>query len=319
MSSPLETGAGRSIRVGLVVPHMEGEFGGETPRWPRTMDLVQRAEALGFDSLWIPDHLLIRYPDEEPQGSWECWTLAAAVAASTSKIRIGTFVTSTSYRNPGLIAKMADTLDEISNGRFILGVGAGHHQAEYEAFGFPYEYRIDRFEESLTIIHDLLRHGTASHHGRFYTLRGGELRPRGPRATAIPILIGLLGSSRRMLRLTAAMADIVNVWVNATGNSLDGVVRCQEAIDNACREIGRDPLTLVRTTGVLIDVPGRKGTPGENLRPKPLGGSPSEIAEELAAYGRIGISEVQVYLDPCNPAGLERLATTLELLKTANS
>jgi alkanesulfonate monooxygenase SsuD/methylene tetrahydromethanopterin reductase-like flavin-dependent oxidoreductase (luciferase family) len=210
---------------------------------------------------------------------------------------------------------MADTLDEISGGRFTLGIGAGHHQPEYDAFGFPYDHRMGRFEESITIIHELVRGGRANYTGKFYWVRDCELRPRGPLAGDIPILVGALSTSRRLLRLTAQFADIVDIWVSATENQLEGVMRAQEVIDDACRSVGRDPSTLVRTAGVLVDMPGRNGTPGVNLRPTPLTGSPPQLANALAEYARVGISEVHIYLDPCDISGVEDFSRVLDSLE----
>ena len=145
---------------------------------------------VGFDSVWLPDHLLFRFPGVRPQGVWDVWSLLSALAATTKRVEIGPLVACTSFRNPALIAKMADTIDEISGGRLILGLGAGWHKPEYDAFGFPFDHRVSRFEEAMQIIHGLLRDGHVDFEGKFYSARDCELRPRGPRPQGPPILWG---------------------------------------------------------------------------------------------------------------------------------
>jgi alkanesulfonate monooxygenase SsuD/methylene tetrahydromethanopterin reductase-like flavin-dependent oxidoreductase (luciferase family) len=158
---------------------------GATPSWADILAVAQRAEALGFASLWLPDHLLLRQgamseEGNSVMGAWECWSLLAALAAATKRVELGTIVLSTSFRNPALLAKMADTVDEISGGRLILGLGAGWHEPEYRAFGYPYDHRASRFEEALTITATLLREGRIDFVGRYYEARECELRPRVP-------------------------------------------------------------------------------------------------------------------------------------------
>ena len=170
--------------------------------------MARRAEEVGFDSFWLPDHLLFRFPQVHQQGAWDAWSLLAALAATTRTLEIGPLVACSSFRNPALIAKMADTIDEISGGRLILGLGAGWHEPEYAAFGFPYDHRVSRFEEALQIITALLRTGQVDFQGDYYSARDCELRPRGPRPEGPPILVG--GSGQRMLRLAARYADAWN-------------------------------------------------------------------------------------------------------------
>ena len=194
----------RPFKLGLFVPTFEQPWSGRGPRWADIAALARRAEEIGFDSFWLPDHLLFRFAHVHEQGAWDVWSLLAAVAASTKSIEIGPLVACSSFRNPALIAKMAVTIDEISDGRVILGLGAGWHEPEYRAFGFPYDHRVGRFEEALQIITALLRTGHVDFKGVYYSARDCELRPRGPRPGGPPVLIG--GSGDRMLRLTARYA-----------------------------------------------------------------------------------------------------------------
>ena len=198
----------RPFKIGLFVPHFEQPWNGTSLPWTDIAAMAQRAEEIGFDSFWLPDHLLFRFPQVHQQGAWDAWSLLAALAATTQTIEIGPLVACTSFRNPALIAKMADTIDEISGGRLILGLGAGWHEPEYAAFGFPYDHRVSRFAEALQIITALLRTGHVDFEGDYYTARDCELRPRGPRLEGPPLLIG--GSGERMLRLTARYGDAWN-------------------------------------------------------------------------------------------------------------
>ena len=220
--------------------------------------MAQRAEALGYDSLWFADHLLMKMPEVEPQGAWEAWSVLAALGAVTERIELAPFVTCTGYRNPSLIAKIAETVDEISSGRLILGIGAGWAEPEYRAFGFPFDHRVSRFEEGLRIVHGLLRHGRVDFVGRFHEARQCELQPRGPRPGGPPILIGSIGA--RMLDLLARYGDLWNAYFSHTKNRPDGVPPLRERVDAACRAAGRDPATVGRTAA---EVPLLVGTLGK--------------------------------------------------------
>jgi alkanesulfonate monooxygenase SsuD/methylene tetrahydromethanopterin reductase-like flavin-dependent oxidoreductase (luciferase family) len=297
----------RPLAVGLILPMTEREMAGQTAHWTDLLAMARRAEELGFDSVWIEDHLLFRFAGQEAQAPWECWSMLAALAASTSRVALGPLVTCTGFRNPALLAKMAGTVDEISGGRLILGLGAGWHEPEYSAFGYPFDHRVSRFEEALTIIAGLLRDGHVDVEGTYYQARDCELRPRGPRPGGPPIMIGTTGP--RMLRLTATQADLWNGWARRHPAEI-AVDRAQ--VDAACAAVGRDPASLGRTVSVLVDLPGRAGRPSE---PRPtLSGAPVELAATLRALAHEGISHVQLWLDPSTLAGLEAFAPVLALL-----
>src|SRR5262249_54540386 len=263
-------------------------------------------EALGFDSVWIEDHLLFRQDGRASQGVWEGWAVIAAIAAMTTRVEIGSLVSCMSFRNPAYFAKLADTIEEISGGRLILGVGAGWPEPEYRAFGFPFDHRVSRFEEGLRIVHGLLRHGAVDFVGRFHEARECELRPRGPRPGGPPILIGSIGA--RMLTLLARYADLWNAYFTHTKNQPAGRVPPRDPIDAACREAGRDPATLGRTAAVFVDMaPGRRASPPlpAHWSFAPLAGSPERLADELRAYAREGIGHVQLWLEPNTLESLE--------------
>lgn len=301
----------RPLKVGIMLPESEREMAGATARWSDLLAMTKKAEELGFDSVWFADHLLVQVEGYAIQGAWECWSILAALAASTERIELGPFVSCTGYRNPALTAKMAETVDEISGGRLILGIGAGWVQREYEAFGFPFDHRASRFEEALAIITGLIRTGSVDFKGEYHRAENCELRPRGPRPNGIPIMVGTFGGER-MMRLTARHADHWNVWANWSGNRAAGIPALRERMDAICAQVGRDPATLERSAAVMIDFPGAYGRPGQVV--PSLSGTPEELAEEFRAYARAGISHIQLYPDPCTVEGIEAIAPALDLL-----
>jgi alkanesulfonate monooxygenase SsuD/methylene tetrahydromethanopterin reductase-like flavin-dependent oxidoreductase (luciferase family) len=300
----------RPLKVGLLLPETEGQFNGATAGWADLLAMTRAAEDAGFDSIWVTDHLIQRDETSE-RGMWECWSLISAIAASTTRVEIGTLVLSTSFRNPALLAKMADTVDEISAGRLILGIGAGWHEPEYSAFGYPFDHRVDRFEEAATVVAGLLRDGRIDFSGAHYQVRDCVLRPRGPRPNGPPIMIGTSGSGPRMLRLAARFADQWNVWFKTFNNRLEDLAGMREVVDAACRDVGRDPATLARTAALKIEVGPHAPSP---MSTDPITGSPAEIADTLRRYAAIGISHVQVWIEPTNLDGIAAFAPVLSLL-----
>jgi alkanesulfonate monooxygenase SsuD/methylene tetrahydromethanopterin reductase-like flavin-dependent oxidoreductase (luciferase family) len=302
----------RPLKIGINLPTVEGSMAGKTASWADLLVFAQRAEALGFDSLWVADHLLIRW-QEQTRGIWECWSLLAALAAVTSRVELGPLVTSTAFRSPALLAKMADTVDEISGGRLIVGLGAGWNGPEDSAFGAPGDHRVDRFEEALQIIVPLLRTGHVDFAGKYYQARNCELRPRGPRPSGPPIMIGAKGP--RMLRLAATYADL---W-NAEGplRRPEEIIPLRASGDAACAELGRDPTTLGRSASVVVNLPMAQAqswqrSPAQGEQQEPT--SPEEVAETLRGYAREGLSHIQLWLTPTTIDSLEWFKAVLDLL-----
>jgi alkanesulfonate monooxygenase SsuD/methylene tetrahydromethanopterin reductase-like flavin-dependent oxidoreductase (luciferase family) len=299
------------MKIGLILPETERQMDGGSARWRDLEEMARLGEAIGADSLWITDHLIHRVPGEEPRGMWECWSLIAALAAVTEQPEIGTLVLCSSFRNPALLAKMADTVEEISDGRLILGIGAGWNEAEYRAFGYPFDHRIERLEEALIILSGLLRDGHVDFEGTYYQARDCELRPRGPRPNGPPIMVGASQAGPRMLALAARYGDSWNTWFSSTGNTLAGLLPLLERVDAACATAGRDPATLPRSAAVIVEV--GPHAPFAMTGP-PLTGSPAEIAAGLRAYADAGLSHTQIWLEPNTPAGIEAFAPVLEAL-----
>jgi len=235
----------RPVSLGLNLPYVEGSMDGATPRWADIRAMASEAEAIGFDAVWVSDHVGFGDPDGSWSGAWESWTLLSALAAATTHVRLGTYVTAVPYRNPALLAKMAETLDEVSGGRVILALGAGWNEAEFIAYGFPFERRFDRFEDGLRIITSMLRTGRADHEGRQESARGALVRPRGPRPGGLPVMVGASGP--RMLRLTAELAD---EW-NAGMRTPAGLVPMLASLEEALSVAGRDPATIRRSAEAM--------------------------------------------------------------------
>jgi probable F420-dependent oxidoreductase len=266
------------------------------------------AENVGLDSFWLADHFIFRSPGSDETGQWEALTYLSALAAVTSRITLGPMVVATSFRSPALLAKMADALDEISGGRFVLGLGSGWHEPEYKAFGFPFDHLASRFDEALQIISPLLRDGHVDFAGEYYSAENSVLRPRGPSPKGPRILIGAKGP--RMLKLVARYADAWN-----TAWHMDPAVAAQrwENLQAACAEIGRDPSTIEFTVGVPIRVllDGETAPEGEQT----ISGPPEKIAEALQGFAAVGAQHVILAPEPNGPGSIERIGQVLEANK----
>ncbi len=300
----------RPLKVGLQLPEVE-----RVAPWRDLATMARVAEEVGFDSLWVGDHLLYHYPDEEPKGPWEAWSILAGLAAITERVELGPLVACTAFHNPAMLAKKADTIEEMSGGRLILGLGAGWNEPEFRAFGYPYDHRVDRFEEALTIIRGLLRDGHVDFAGTYYQVRDCELLPRGPRPGGPPLMIGSEGP--RMLRLALPHMASWNAWYAWFGNRPDGLAPLREKVDAACADVGVDPASIERTCAAFVALKGALGRPSGNTANRgvsPLAGTSEELAAYLRAYAAAGISHLQLVLDPNTVESIEAFAPVLELL-----
>ena len=297
----------RPLRVGVQLPEVE-----RVVRWPEYLAMARAAEDVGFDTIWLGDHLLYRYPDGSERGPWEVWTTLAAIAASTSRVRIGPLVAATAFHAPPMLAKLAATVDEISGGRLILGLGAGWNQAEFAAFGFPFDHRISRFEEAFTIIRTLLREGRIDFDGEYFQARDCALLPPPARPGGPPLMVGSIGP--RMLEITLPHVEQWNVWYRQSNNSPEGLEPILRDVDETCRRVGRDPATLEKTSAVLVRLPsgsGRvMGDPELGAAP-PLEGDSATIARRLRDYADLGLAEVQLVVDPITVESIQALAPVL--------
>jgi alkanesulfonate monooxygenase SsuD/methylene tetrahydromethanopterin reductase-like flavin-dependent oxidoreductase (luciferase family) len=300
----------RPLRVGVQLP--EAEY---VARWAELRAMAETAEDIGLDSIWVGDHLLYKWPDAPSRGPWEAWTTLAALAAVTERVELGPLVAATSFHNPAMLAKKAATIDEISGGRLILGLGAGWNETEYEAYGFPYDHRVSRFEEAFTVIRTLLREGRCDFDGHYYPVRDCELLPPGPRADGPPLMVGSEGT--RMLSITLPHVEAWNAWFSWFDNNVERYSAVRQRIDAACRVAGRDPAAVERTVALYIAFPDAVGrSMGDRTAPdvQPLSHDPGELAATLRAFAAEGVSHVQLVLDPITAGSIAALAPMLALL-----
>jgi len=299
------------VKIGLFVFLADDRFTHEKRSYAEIRGVAQEAEADGFDSIWLADHLMYRRPDEPTRGIWECWTMLSALAEATQRVEIGTLVLCNSLRNPAILAKMATALDEVSGGRLVLGLGAGWNEPEYRAFGLPFDHRVDRFEEALQIIRPLLRDGRVDFEGRYYQARDCEDLPRGPRASGPPLMVG--GEGPRMLKLTARYGDL---WNTGYMGDPETMAEPFARIHAACREVGRDPATLAVTALIGLWFPELKPQkPGflENA----LVGTPEQIAEAIRGYAELGVQHIMFQLEPYSAETRGLLAEALRLYRAS--
>ena len=275
------------------------------PSWTDVAAFADHAEAIGLDSVWACDHFLSEPPGRPPEGIHEGWTILSALAASTSRVEVGALVMCVSFRNPALLAKMAVTADAVSGGRLVLGLGAGWYDREYEAFGYPTDHRVGRFEEALRIIAALVRGQSATLEGRYHQVRDAVLLP--PPDRALPILVAAKGL--RMLRLTARYADAWNTaWF---GSPDDGLRRRIADLDVAVEAEGRDPSTLRRTVG--MDVADPQALAANTADGTVFTGSVDELARAIDAYEALGFDDLIVGLEPRTERSLNRLHEAVAL------
>jgi alkanesulfonate monooxygenase SsuD/methylene tetrahydromethanopterin reductase-like flavin-dependent oxidoreductase (luciferase family) len=273
--------------------------------------MARAAEEAGFDSIWLGDHLLYDLPDG-PRGPWEVWTALAGLASVTERVELGPFVASTSFHAPAMLAKLAATVDAISGGRLILGLGAGWNQREYSAYGFPFDKRVARFEEAFTIIRELVRTGRCDFRGAYYEVADCVLDPRPARPGGPPLMLGSV--SPRMMRIALPHVDAWNVWWSDYRNDVDGFAAVRARVENALVEVGRAPGEVEATAAVFVHLPGGVGRlAGETnddatIRPVPVSG----LTEHLRAMAQAGAAHLQLVLDPIT---VESIHTVGEIVR----
>lgn len=300
----------RPLKIGVQLPEVEYQC-----TWPQYAEMARIGEDIGLDSLWLGDHLMYRYADpaQAPRGPFESWTTLSALAAITDRVMLGHLVASALFHTPPMIAKMATTVDQISNGRFVLGLGAGWHEPEYRGFGIPFDHRFSRFAEAYQVIRDLLTTGESSLDGEYYTIEDALLFPKPVRPEGLPIMIGSYG--QKMLELTMPTADWWNAWSQDYEGTFEGLEALLARVDSICGQVGRDPATLVKTVAPLVAMPGARGRLSEYGAPPALDGTdPQALANDLHRFAEMGIAHVQLVLDPINATTVAALHDVLDML-----
>jgi probable F420-dependent oxidoreductase len=300
------------LRFGLALPQYDYSLGNATIiGWQDVREWATKAEALGFDSVWMSDHLffdLSKYGGSaEPQGTMEAFTSLAAIAASTQHVRLGCLVVCNDLRSPMVVAKMATTIDLISGGRFELGLGAGWYEREYAAAGITFDpagQRVGRLEESVQIVKRSITGSDVSFEGKHYSMRGAWNTPKPARPT--PVWVG--GKGDRVVRVAARHADGYNCVWGWTPESYAGRMR---VLDEEIERAGRSPGDVRRSVGLYTLIGKNKrdveqtwgrylssspeGTAGHELdrwRVDKLAGVPDEICERIDRFADLGVEEV---------------------------
>jgi alkanesulfonate monooxygenase SsuD/methylene tetrahydromethanopterin reductase-like flavin-dependent oxidoreductase (luciferase family) len=292
----------RPLRIGVQLPEVEREV-----RWPEYAAMARAAEEVGFDSIWVGDHMLYRGDERPERGPWDAWALLAGLAAMTTRVQLGPLVACTGFHPPGVMARMAAAVDEISGGRFVLGLGCGWNEPEFRAFGIPYDRRVARFEEAFTIIRMLVAGERATLAGRWWQASDAVLLP--PPARRVPLVIGSNGP--RMLGIALPHVDGWNTWWDGYGNTVDGFAKLNATIDDAARSAGCGPAEIDRSVCVLVEVGAGAGErrPADDLRPVPS--DPEALAPHLHGLAAAGADEAILVLDPITEASVRALAPAL--------
>jgi len=297
----------RPLRVGIQLPEVERDV-----RWPEYVAIARAAEDTGFDSIWMGDHLLYRNDGRPERGPWDAWTILAGLAAVTERVRLGPLVACLGFHPPGVLARMAATVDEIGRGRLVLGVGAGWNETEFRAFGLPFDHRVDRFEEAFTIVRGLLSGERVTLHGTYVRAEDAVLLPAPARRPTL--MVGSTGA--RVLAITLPYVDAWNTWYDLYGNSVDGFERENAKVTAAAERAGRDPTEIERSACVLVVL-----DPGADERriPEdltPVDGNPRVVAAHLGELAAAGAGEAILVANPITETSVRTLGAALVLLDT---
>jgi alkanesulfonate monooxygenase SsuD/methylene tetrahydromethanopterin reductase-like flavin-dependent oxidoreductase (luciferase family) len=295
----------RPLRVGVQLPEIEREV-----RWPEYVSMAKAAEEVGFDSIWLGDHLFYRDPNGGESGPWDAFTMLSALAIATERVTLGPLVACLAFHPPGMIARMSAAIDEISGGRFVLGVGSGWNEPEFRAFGLPFDHRASRFLESFEIIRRLLAGERVTSAGRFWQVEDAVLLP--PPARVTPIMLGTSGP--RQLAATLPYADSWNTWWDAYGNTAGGFAVRNAEISAIAESAGRDPGEVERSACVLVAFdPSARERPRDDNAP-PLTGSPDHMARALRDLAEAGAHEAILVLDPISETTVRQSGEVLAAL-----
>ena len=286
------------MRLGVQLPEVEREV-----RWPEVAAIARAAEESGFDSIWVGDHLLYRGGGKPERGPHDAWTQLAALAVLTTRVRLGPLVAATAFHSPGVIARMAASIDEASGGRFTLGLGAGWNETEFRAFGFPFDHTVSRFEESFEIVRGLLAGEHVTFNGEFHSVEDAVLLP--PARRTVPIMLGSNGA--RMLGIALPHVAAWNTWFTSYGNTVEGFANLRGDIDAACVRAGRDPADLTHSACVLVRICDGAGGRPNDIPPVAL----KDLAAHLALLAEAGADEAILVLDPIDERSTRQVANAI--------
>lgn len=286
------------MKVGVQLPEVE-----RVVRRDELAAMARAAEECGLDSIWVGDHLLYRGDGRQERGPWDCWTTLAWLAGVTDRVELGPLVACTAFHPPGILARQAAAVHELSGGRLVAAFGSGWNEEEFRAFGFPLDHRVSRFEEAFTIIRRLLAGERVNFEGRFHSVADAVLLP--PFPTAPKLMVG--ANAPRMLSITLPHVDAWNTWFTPYGNTVEGFALHNAAISEAAEQAGRDPAEIERSACVLVEVDG-----GSGERPRDVPAvSADELKDHLRGLSEVGADEAILVVDPITENAIRALAPTM--------
>jgi probable F420-dependent oxidoreductase len=289
-------------RVAVQLPEVE-----RVVHWPEYHAMAAAAEECGFDGIYVGDHLLYRGDGRAERGPWSSWELLAALAAVTERVDLGPLVACAGFHPPAVLAKMAATVTDVSEGRFVLALGAGWNEAEFRAFGIPFDRRVARFEEAFAIIRGLLAGDRVTLDGEFHSVDDAVLLP--PARHRTRLMIGSNGP--RMLGIALPHVDAWNTWYEDYGNTAEGFAALNDRISAAARDAGRAPEEITRSACAFVvldrDAGERRTTPDA----PPIEGSPDQIAARIRELADAGADEVILVVSPIDERSIRALAEVL--------
>ena len=303
MSDTATPRSARRVRLGIQLPEVEREV-----RWPEYAAMAQAAESVGFDSIWVGDHLLYRGDGHPERAPWEAFTLLSSLAAVTERVQLGPLVACAGFHPPAIIAKMASTVDEISGGRFVLGLGAGWNRTEFDAFGIPFDHRVDRFEEAWTIIRELVAGQRSTFGGTHWSSGDAVLLPHRAGGGSMPLMVGSNGE--RVLEITLPHAQAWNTWFIEIRNTAEGFTGQSARVDAIAERVGRDPSTIDRSACVLVRLGDGGERPHDPTAPA-ITGSAEQIASVLREFAEAGADELILVVDPITEASIRELGDAI--------
>jgi probable F420-dependent oxidoreductase len=295
----------RPLSVGVQLPEVERDV-----RWPEVVAMAHAAEEVGFDSIWLGDHLLYRGDGRPERGPWDSWTMLAALAASTERVRLGPLVACSAFHPPGMLARMATTIDEVSGGRFVLGIGAGWNQTEFDAFGIAFAERASRFEEAFEIVRRLLGGERVTFEGRFWRIEDAVLLPE-PRRR-VPLMVGSNGD--RLLRAALPHVDAWNTWYADYGNTSDGFRALNGHVTGLAEAAGRASSDVSRSACALVVIDRDAGERPIDGGVVPLEGTAGSVADGIRALAEAGADEAILVLSPITERSIRSMGEVLALL-----
>jgi alkanesulfonate monooxygenase SsuD/methylene tetrahydromethanopterin reductase-like flavin-dependent oxidoreductase (luciferase family) len=284
------------MRIGIQLPEVE-----RVVRRGELAAMARAAEEGGFDSVWVGDHLLYRGDGRPERGPWDCWSTLAWLAGITERVELGPLVACTAFHPPGILARQAAAVDELSGGRLVVALGAGWNQEEFRAFGLPFDHHVSRFEEAFTIVRRLLAGERVTFDGRYQSVRDAVLLPSPQRTPKL-----MIGANKpRMLSIALPHVDAWNTWFTHYGNTAEGFAQHNATISEAAERAGRDPAEIERSACVLVEVEAA----GE--RPRDVAAVPvAALRDHLRALEDAGADEAILVLDPITEASIRQVSDT---------